>query len=73
MNRRELLALIGSAAAATGMGLPEFARAAPAASRLSTAASVDGETLYNGIRLPAPGPPRLTEPLDELIWPPGSE
>src|SRR5690349_19601373 len=69
MNRRELLALIGTTAM-TGMRLPRFARAAPADSRPSTAGSADGETLYNGIRLPTSWPPKLAEPLDTTVPPP---
>src|SRR4051794_409791 len=69
MNRRQLLALIGGAAAAQ-MGLPAFARAPAAASRPSPAASANGEMLYTATRLPTPWPPKLTEPLDTTIPPP---
>ena len=63
MNRRAFL--VAGAAASLAAGASSRLRAAAAA------AGQAGSTLYNGIRLPAPWPPKLTDP-PELTDPPDS-
>ena len=65
MNRREFFGS-GAAAIATAVRFPT----SPLAAELeTTATTAGGETLYNGIRLPSPWPPRLTEVPKEPVTP----
>lgn len=57
MHRREFLAVSAAVATATLGGAEE-------------AGSSDGETLYNGIRLPSPWPPKITDVPRDPVTPP---
>jgi hypothetical protein len=59
MDRRRFLG-VGAAALAAALDLPRPGAAEPAA----------GETLYNGIRLPSPSPPKLAEVPRDPVTPP---
>jgi len=63
MNRREFVA--SGAAAIGALGLPASSPAVEPA----TVYAGGGETLYNGIRLPSPWPPRLSEVPKEPVTP----
>src|SRR5437773_9796135 len=63
MDRRQFLAVAGLG---TALGPSTLPGAEPAAGKPSGA----GETLYNGIRLPSPWPPKITEIPREPVTPP---
>ena len=62
MNRREFLA--------TAVAIGARRRCGAADPPVADTASLAGETLYNGIRLPAAWPPKLDGPLDTTVPPP---